>query len=262
MRRPAPGAHEQRNRPGSTRMPAALAVAAGILVTAPVLGAALLAHRVRRAELVASAPLREWTDRPADGPGAAPSADALVVFAGRADANGPTAELRARLDHSLYLWRLGVAPIVMVSGGVADDIDEVEAMTSYLVEGGVPEDAVVPVRPGDNTRASLRALGACGDGRYVAVSSPYHAFRIRSEARRRRLRLIVSTPPSTPETRHRATHRSLLACEALAVLWYALPETWTRRVDTGPGSLRHVLPHVLSGRRRPRALIDCLRRSS
>jgi uncharacterized SAM-binding protein YcdF (DUF218 family) len=244
------------------RQATALSVAAGVLVAGPALGAGLLAHCVRRAELAASAPVREPADLFAGDPGAPPAADALVVFGAAAAASGPSPELRSRLDHALRLWRIGAAPVVMVSGGVTGDIDEVEVMTRYLVGRGVPEDVVIPARPGDNTRASLQALARLGDRRYVAVSSPYHAFRIRSEARRQHVRVTVSTPPSTPETRHRATHRAALACELAAVLWYLLPAAWARRLDTGPGTLRHVLPRVLSGRQCPRALIVCPRRSS
>ena len=59
----------------------------------------------------------------------------------------PSAELRARLDHALALWRRGAAPLIVVSGGVDEGLDEVTAMTAYLVGRGVPAVAVVPARP-------------------------------------------------------------------------------------------------------------------
>ena len=170
------------------------------------------------------------------------------------------AAARARLDHALALWRRGAAPLIVVSGGVDEGLDEVTAMTAYLVGRGVPAVAVVPARPGATTRQTLRTLRRLGDRRYVAVSSPYHALRIRAEARRQGLRVAVSAPPSTPETRDAAVYRVRFASELFALVWYALPPHWTSRVATGPGTLRHVLPHVLAGRARPSALLTTRRR--
>ena len=153
------------------------------------------------------------------------------------------------------LWRKGVAPLIMVSGGMDDGLDEVETMTAYLIAEGVPGDAVAPVRPGDNTRVTLRTLRQRRDRRYVAVSSPYHALRIRLEARRQGLRVVVSSPPSTPETRDAAMYRARFASELFALVWYALPPRLTARVDTGPKTLRHVAPRVLAGQMRPSALL-------
>jgi vancomycin permeability regulator SanA len=178
-----------------------------------------------------------------------------VVFGAAMHADGPSAELRARLDHALALWRMGVAPLIMVSGGVDAGRDEVKGMTAYLVGKGVPGDAVVPARPGATTRQSLRTLRGLRDQRYVAVSSPYHALRIRAEARRQGLRVTVSAPASTPETRDATMHRVRFASELFALVWYALPPRLTARVATGPGTLRHVAPRVLAGRAHPSALL-------
>jgi len=231
-----------------------LAAAAGLAVGAAA-GASVLALLVRRAERAASASPHDAADLLARGLAGRPPADALVVFGARVHADGPSAELRARLDHALALWRLGVAPLVIVSGGIDAGIDEVEVMTAYLVGEGVPGDALAPARPGATTRETLRTLRGLGDRRYVAVSSPYHALRIRAEARRRGLRLTVSAPASTPETRNRALHRAQYVSELLALVWYALPPQLTARVPTGPGTLRHVAPLVLAGRAHPSALV-------
>lgn len=250
MRRPAPRVR---------RTAAGVPAAAAALAAGTAAGIAALAWLVRRAERAASAPLRDAAASRPQGP-AAPAADALVVFGAAAFASGPSAELRARLDHALALWRRGAAPLIVVSGGVDEGLDEVTAMTAYLVGRGVPAVAVVPARPGATTRQTLRTLRRLGDRRYVAVSSPYHALRIRAEARRQGLRVAVSAPPSTPETRDAAVYRVRFASELFALVWYALPPHWTSRVATGPGTLRHVLPHVLAGRARPSALLTTRRR--
>ena len=243
MRRPAAGAA------------AGVLVAAAVLAVGAAAGASVLARLVRRAERAASAPRHDAADLVPRDPAGRPAADALVVFGAAVHEDGPSAELRARLDHALALWRMGVAPLIIVSGGMDAGLDEVEAMTAYLVGRGVPGDAVAPARPGGTTRQSLRTLRGLGDRRYVAVSSPYHALRIRAEARRQGLRVTVSAPASTPETRDAALYRARFASELFALVWYALPPRLTAHVATGPGTLRHVAPSVLAGRARPSALV-------
>jgi uncharacterized SAM-binding protein YcdF (DUF218 family) len=246
-------------RPGLLLPAAGVGLAAAtVMAAAALMGVILLAWRVRRAALAAATPFSAVPGgsvaRRAVAPAAAP-ADAIVVFGATVDADGPCAELRARLDHAVALRRAGVAPVVSVAGGVADGIDEVDAMAAYLVEQGVPPDAVEPVRPGHNTRATLESLGRMGARRYVAVSSPYHAHRIMVEGRRHGLDLSVSVPASTPETRHRPTHRARIASELAALALYALPPSWAAHVGTGPGTLRHRAPRVLAGQARARELL-------
>jgi len=224
-----------------------LLVGVAVLVVVAVAGACLLARRVRRAERAASVPFAEAAGPHSGDRAGRPAADALVVFGATVDRDGPCAELRARLDHAVALWRAGVAPVVMVSGGIVGDIDEIDAMAGYLVAQGIPGDAVAEVRPGHTTRATLETLRGLGERRYVAVSSPYHAHRIGAEARRQGLRVTVSAPRSTPETRHPPTHRARLASELAALVLYALPPGLAAHVGTGPGTLRHRLPHVLAG---------------
>jgi uncharacterized SAM-binding protein YcdF (DUF218 family) len=234
-------------------------VAAATLVACAAAGVVALACLVRRAERAAAQPVRDVANL-LPGDLSRQRADALVVFGATVRESGPSAELRARLDHAVALWRMGVAPLIVVSGGTDGDIDEVEAMAAYLVTGGVPGDAVAPARPGATTRETLGTLRRMGDRHYVAVSSAYHALRIRAEARRQGVRVTVSAPPSTPETRDAAIYRVRFAAELIALVWYALPPAWAERVDTGPGTLRHVVPHVLAGRVGAASLVTRRRR--
>lgn len=174
-------------------------------------------------------------------------AEAIVVFGATATAAGPSRVLRARLAQSARLWRAGVAPVIVVTGGVADGIDEVEVMRDWLVADGIPAAAVVAGRPGHNTRASVRAIDALGYRRVVAVSTPFHAARIETEGRRRGIAIATSSPASIPPTLRGRGGRATFIAESAGHLWYALPPALVSRVYTGPGSFRHVLPRVLAG---------------
>ena len=59
-------------------------------------------------------------------------ADAIVVFGAAEYAGHPSPVLRARLDHAVELFRLGLAPVVITTGGAASD--------PSFSEGGVGRD--------------------------------------------------------------------------------------------------------------------------
>src|SRR5881397_3583760 len=87
-------------------------------------------------------------------------ADAIVVL-GAAQYNGrPSPVLKARLDHALELYRRGLAPTVVVTGGIGPGYRMSEATVGdrYLRARGVPDSAIV-VRPdGRTTEESMRSV--------------------------------------------------------------------------------------------------------
>ena len=71
--------------------------------------------------------------------------DAIVVMGAAQYDGDPSPQLAARLDHVAELWPQGLAPLVVVTGGnqPGDRFTEAEASAAYLVERGVPADAIV-----------------------------------------------------------------------------------------------------------------------
>jgi uncharacterized SAM-binding protein YcdF (DUF218 family) len=72
------------------------------------------------------------------------AADVAIVPGNTVEKDGrPSARLGARLDQTIALYRQGLFPDVIVSGGVGSEgFDEAEVMKRYLVENGVPEGSV------------------------------------------------------------------------------------------------------------------------
>ncbi len=107
-------------------------------------------------------------------------AQAIVVL-GTAQYDGrPSRQLRARLEHALYLWRGGIAEHVYTLGGhlPGDRFTEAGVSRDWLVERGVPPGAVTAVAEGNDTRGSYRALVEQHDpGAVVVVTDPNHALR-------------------------------------------------------------------------------------
>jgi uncharacterized SAM-binding protein YcdF (DUF218 family) len=132
------------------------------------------------------------------------SVDAIVVL-GAAQYNGkPSPVLRARLDHAYMLYKEGLAPTVVVTGGIGDGdrVSEATASQKYLVGRGIPEAAVV-VRPeGRSTQASIQSVsewaGDHGVHRVLLVSDPFHMLRLRLEAGRTSLQPFTSPTRTSP----------------------------------------------------------------
>lgn len=126
------------------------------------------------------------------------AADAIIVL-GAAQYHGkPSPVLRTRLDHAIGLYARGLAPRLVLTGGIAEGDTESEAAVSreYALRAGVPDSAILLENDGRTTGQSLRAvgrlLGARGMQRAILVSDPFHLFRASLVARRQGLEVLTS----------------------------------------------------------------------
>lgn len=129
-----------------------------------------------------------WRAAHHDGASDVDHADAIVVL-GAAQYDGePSPVFRGRLDHAVLLWEQGRADRVVTVGGKqpGDRTTEAEAGRAYLIEQGVPVDAVVAIPEGGTTFESLAAasrwLHENGHGSAFLVSDPWHNARIEAMA--------------------------------------------------------------------------------
>lgn len=128
-------------------------------------------------------------------------AEVIVVFGAAVLAHGPSLTLRLRTARAAELYEQGLAPAVVCSGGTVDGRSEPRAMAEILLARGVPRAAIVVDEAGATTRATLAGLRArdAGCRRVLAVSSPFHLFRIVDEASRHGIEALpcpVRRPPS------------------------------------------------------------------
>ncbi|MBX7117710.1 MAG: YdcF family protein [Gemmatimonadaceae bacterium] len=135
--------------------------------------------------------------------GAAP-ADAIVVLGAAHYRGRPSPVLRARLDHAVSLYARGLAPRLVLTGGVAegDTASEAAVSRTYVMRQGVPDSAILLENNGRTTHQSLRAvariLDARGLPRAIVVSDGLHLFRAWTSARHHGL--AVRTSPARPGT--------------------------------------------------------------
>ena len=155
--------------------------------------------------------------------------DAIVVL-GAAQYNGrPSPVLRARLDHALALYREGMAPRIIVTGGVGegDTTSEATVGRQYLLARGVSPPAVIEQGHGRSTQASMTAvadwLQRQSLHRVLLVSDPFHMFRLRLEARRTDLEAYTSPTESSP-----ISDNPVLELRYLFAEGFKIPVTWLR----------------------------------
>src|ERR1700733_11919625 len=112
-------------------------------------------------------------------------ADAIVVFGAAEYSGRPSPVLRARLDHAFELFKQGVAPVVIVTGGAALDpsFSEGGVGSDYLKHRGIPgRNLIAETQGSDTAQSAVRVaviMHANGLRSCVAVSDAYHVFRIK-----------------------------------------------------------------------------------
>ena len=133
------------------------------------------------------------------------SADAIMVL-GAAQFNGrPSPVLEARLTHALDLWKQGLAPIIVVTGGKqpGDEFTEASSGAGFLISHGVPDSAIQREVQGktswESIAASARFLKAANRSRVLLVSDPYHSLRIKGIASEVGLTPFSSPTRTSPE---------------------------------------------------------------
>jgi uncharacterized SAM-binding protein YcdF (DUF218 family) len=134
---------------------------------------------------------------------AAPAQAIVVLGAAQYDGR-PSPVLANRLDHAAELYRQGIAPLIVVTGGrqEGDRQTEAGAGANYLSSvHGIPGDAIERETTGHNSWESLAAaarfLQADGITEVVLVSDPYHAMRIDGIAHDLGLDAVVSPASSS-----------------------------------------------------------------
>jgi uncharacterized SAM-binding protein YcdF (DUF218 family) len=165
-----------------------------------------------------------------------PHSDAIVVL-GAAQYNGrPSDIFEARLAHALHLYRDDVASHVVTVGGKqpGDEHTEAGSGAAWLTEHGVPASAVVPVRTGHDTYASLAAADTAFKKRgwhsAVLVSDPWHEFRCQQMAGDLGIDAETSPERSGPAVQGRGTEVRYISRETAAYLYY---EVFGGKTDAG-----------------------------
>ena len=171
---------------------------------------------------------RVWRAGHTDAAGAKGSADAILVL-GAAQYDGrPQDYLAARLAHANDLYDRRVAPRVLTLGGKrpGDRFTEADAGQTYLVQQGVPADAVLRVGEGNDTLQSVRAAAAVmkqrGWSTAVVVTDPWHELRSTTMLADQGITALGSPTTAGPSVHGAGASARYVARETIAYLVYEL----------------------------------------
>jgi uncharacterized SAM-binding protein YcdF (DUF218 family) len=165
-----------------------IAIAAAIVMLALVVYLGYTAMLIREQSIVDEA-------RPSD----------VIVVLGAAEYRGkPSPVLRARLEHALDLYHRETAPRILTTGGAGGDpvFTESEVGRAWLIQRGVPSEAIIVEQEGESTVHSLSAvaeimrrmrLNSC-----VVVSDGYHIYRVKRMLEARGVTVYGSPRPTDP----------------------------------------------------------------
>lgn len=148
-------------------------------------------------------------------------ADTIIVL-GAAQYNGrPSPVFLARLEHALHLFEKGLAPRLILTGGVGtgDTVSEGEVARRWALKRGVPEDAILVERDGRTSSESVAAAAVLmreHDLRTaLLVSDSYHMLRLELLARRAGIEPYRAPAPGSPIDRASAIRRRYILRESV-----------------------------------------------
>lgn len=182
--------------------------------------------------LLTLAAIMLWARRDASA-----KADVIVVL-GAAQYDGrPSPVLKARLDHAVQLYKDGLAPRLLFTGGrrEGDAVSEAVAGQRYSLKRGVPPGAIMLESTSRTTLASIRSAAlmlradtATTTPRVLLVSDPFHMLRLTVLAR-----MYGLTAYSSP------TRTSPISASRSVTLEYALRESVALPADVAAALWDH-----------------------
>ena len=162
--------------------------------------------------------------------------DAILVLGRRLEGDQPTEVFRQRLAHAADLWLMGLAPRVIVSGGVTGDAtwSEAEAGRAWLLEHGLPDELVLVEERSQHTlenlfniRENLRSEGWCT---LILVSDPLHMARALALSRGFGLEVIGSPASLCPPPPGSCGWWMRSLREAFLLHWYRIGMAYSRLI--------------------------------
>jgi uncharacterized SAM-binding protein YcdF (DUF218 family) len=151
------------------------------------------------------------------------ASDAIVVLGAAQYVGHPSPVLRARLDHALDLWHRGLAPRLIVTGGigVGDTMSEAAVSRNYALRHGVPDTAILMENDGRTTRESLAAVSTIMHTRQlrtaILVSDPFHMLRLRVLSTQYGVEAYTSPTKTSPISANRGQALGYVLSESIKV---------------------------------------------
>jgi uncharacterized SAM-binding protein YcdF (DUF218 family) len=128
-------------------------------------------------------------------------ADVIIVFGAAEYSGHPSPIYKARLDHAYTLFRKGMAPLIITTGGSAEDpnFSEGGVGRDYLISRGVPDNSIIAeTQSSDTSESAARIANILRKNNLhtcLAVSDGYHLFRVKQMLEKQGLIVYASPRP-------------------------------------------------------------------
>jgi uncharacterized SAM-binding protein YcdF (DUF218 family) len=128
-------------------------------------------------------------------------ADVIVVFGAAEYSGHPSPILRARLDYAIELFKRGLAPYLITTGGAGGDpqFSEGGVGRDYLAAHGISDRHLIAETQGDSTATSAERVAVIMRANQmrscIAVSDPFHLYRIKKLMEKRGITTYTSPRP-------------------------------------------------------------------
>jgi uncharacterized SAM-binding protein YcdF (DUF218 family) len=150
-------------------------------------------------------------------------AAAIVVLGAAQYVGRPSPVLRARLDHAIALWKRGLSPRIIFTGGFGDGDTTSEAAVGqrYAIQHGVPARAILIENKGRSTSESIKQVATLMEREpsreIILVSDPFHMLRLSILARRYGLNPYTSPTKTSPISSSRRESVKYVLSESVKV---------------------------------------------
>ena len=150
-------------------------------------------------------------------------AAAIVVLGAAQYVGRPSPVLRARIDHAIALWRRGLAPRIIFTGGFGnrDTTSEAAVGQRYAVGRGVPPSQILIENSGRSTAESIQQVAMLmetdSSRDVILVSDPFHMLRLSIVARRFGLHPYTSPTRTSPISQSRREEWRYMLAESIKV---------------------------------------------
>jgi uncharacterized SAM-binding protein YcdF (DUF218 family) len=164
------------------------------------------------------------------------SADAILVLGRRLEGDQPTEVFLRRLEHAAALWLMGIAPRVIVAGGITGNAtrSEADAGRQWLEEHGLPEEAILVEERSQHTLENLFNVRdyfrANGWSTLILVSDPLHLARALAFARGFHLDVIGSPASACQPNPGTINWWTRSIREAFLLHWYRTGMVYSRLI--------------------------------
>ncbi|HJW33125.1 MAG TPA: YdcF family protein [Holophagaceae bacterium] len=166
------------------------------------------------------------------------AADAILVLGRKLEGDALTPVFEARLAHAEGLWRAGLAPRIIVAGGLTGSASrsEAEAGVAWLKERGFGPELLHTEDKSQHTLENLfyvrELMNAQGWRELILVSDPLHLARAGAMARGLNLHVRCSPAVKAPPAPGTKGWAGRAIFEAFYLHWYHLGVAYSRMIGS------------------------------